>query len=225
MKRFLKKFLRSNWGQDILSFIGYSYIQLVYRTSSWKYINKNVIETYISSGKPFIICFWHGRLMMLPLGWQWSQPFKILISTHRDGALITKVLKYFSIGCIEGSTTRGGTKASLQIIQSFKEGTIIGITPDGPKGPVCTVSAGTVSLAKWVQADLIPVSYATQRRRILKTWDKFHFSLPFTKGVFVVGSPVPYPQEDESFNKTAKELKKNLEQATYDADIYVQAKG
>jgi lysophospholipid acyltransferase (LPLAT)-like uncharacterized protein len=224
MKRFLKKFLRSNWGQALLSFLGYNYIKFVYRTSSWEYINKSIIETYLKENKPFIICFWHGRLMMLPLAWQWSQLFKMIISTHGDGALIAKVSKYFRIGCIEGSTTRGGAKASLQIIQSSKEGIVIGITPDGPRGPLHTVSPGTVSLAKWTQADLIPVSYATRRRRILKTWDQFHFSLPFTKGVFVIGNPVPYPLDDKDFNKVSETLKQHLDLATSQADSYVQPK-
>lgn len=224
MKRFVKKFLRSYTGQKILSFISYNYTKFVYVTSCWNYIHKEIIDDYLDKGKPFMICFWHGRLMMLPLAWQWSQPFKMLQSSHGDGLLIAKVLKYFQIGCIEGSSTRGGVKASLQIIRSSKEGIIIGITPDGPKGPACQVSTGTVTLAKWIQADLIPVSYATRSRVLLKTWDKFHFSLPFTKGVFVIGEPVPYPQNEEDLKIAAIGLKDNLNHATHDAELYVKSK-
>lgn len=218
MKSILKKFLRSQAGQRILSFLGYVYIQLIYRTSHWDYINKDIIADYLKAGKPFIICFWHGRLMMLPLAWQWPHPFSMLLSAHGDGALIAKVLAYFEINSVEGSTTRGGAKAVRHLLKFSKEGGIIGMTPDGPRGPVHTVSKGTVALAKWLQADLIPVSYATRQRRLLKTWDNFHWPLPFTRGAFIIGQPVPYPLNDQGLEQASYQLKETLDAITQQVD-------
>ena len=218
MKRLSKKFLRSTVGQVILSFLGYAYIQLVYRSSCWQYKNRHIIERYINTNKPFIICFWHGRLMMLPLAWQWDKPFKMLLSEHGDGTLIAKILKLFKIGCVAGSTTRGGAKASLALIQLSREGMTIGITPDGPRGPIHKVSPGTAALAKWTQADLIPVTFTTRRRRHLKTWDDFLFPFPFTKGVFAIGDPIPYPKDDSEFTQTTAALQESLNTLTVQAD-------
>eukprot|EP01037_Dinobryon_pediforme_P016836 gene16836-17018_t len=58
---------------------------------------------------------------------------------------------------ISGSTTRGGAKAALALVKAVRSGVIIGITPDGPKGPAYKVSPGIVTIAKLVQADIIPV--------------------------------------------------------------------
>ncbi len=222
VKEFFKKVLRSDGVQSLLGWIGYFYIQSVYRTSRWSYSNRSILCQYIEQQKPFIICFWHGRLMMLPLAWQWSKPFTMLLSEHGDGALIAKVLKHFHIQHTKGSTTRGGAKAVRHLIHFSSTGGIIGITPDGPRGPTTTVSPGTVTLSKWLQADLIPVSYATRRRRILKTWDRFHFPLPFTQGAFIVGTPVPYPTDSETTEKARILLKIELDKITQQADEQVK---
>ena len=221
MKRNLKKFLRSSVVQIILSFLGYVYIYFVYRTSRWTYKNRHIIEDYLKAHKPFIICFWHGRLMMLPLAWQWKKSFKMLLSEHGDGAFIAKILKYFKIGFVPGSSTRGGTKALLELIHAAKEGTIIGITPDGPRGPSQKVSAGTIALSKWTQADLIPVTYSVRHRRHLKTWDHFLIPLPFSKGCFAIDDPIPYPKNEDNFTKIAEALEQSLNRITTKADEWV----
>ncbi len=222
MKRLLKKILRSTVGQAVLAFLGYVYIQLVYRTSRWQYKNRHIVEQHLNANKPFIICFWHGRLMMMPLAWQWTRPFKVLVSKHGDGTFIGKVVRYFGVDCVTGSTTRGGAKASLALIQLSREGVIIGITPDGPRGPIHKVSPGTVALAKWMQADLIPVTFSTRQRRHLKTWDRFLFPFPFTKGVFVIGDPIPYPKDDSDLSQTTAALQESLNTLTAQADDWVR---
>jgi lysophospholipid acyltransferase (LPLAT)-like uncharacterized protein len=32
--------------------------------------------------------------------------------------------------------------------------------------------------------------FATSRRRVLRTWDRFHLALPFGRGVFLWGEPI-----------------------------------
>ncbi|RZI46557.1 lysophospholipid acyltransferase family protein [Candidatus Finniella inopinata] len=222
MKRFFKKISRSKLGQNILSFLGYVYIQLVYRTSRWDYKNRHIIEEYLKAGKPFMVCFWHGRLMMMPLAWQWDRPFKVLVSEHGDGTFIGKVVRYFKVGWVAGSTTRGGAKASLALIQLLRGGTIIGITPDGPRGPACKVSRGTAVLARWTQADLIPVTFSARNRRHLKTWDRFLLPLPFTRGVFAIGAPIPYAKEGED-SHTITALEEALNVLNAEADEWVRS--
>ena len=217
MKRFFKNFLRSKLGQNVLSLLGYLYIQLVYRTSRWDYKNRHIIEEYLKTDRPFMVCFWHGRLMMLPLAWQWGRPFKMLISEHGDGTIIGKVVRYFKLGWVAGSTTRGGAKASLALIQLSRGGTIIGITPDGPRGPACRVSRGTVALARWTQADLIPVTFSVRNGRYLKTWDRFLIPRPFTRGVFSIGTPIPYAKEGDD-SQTIEALEEALNSLNAEAD-------
>ena len=208
--------------QGFIAFIGSWYIKFVYLTCRWKRINFECIDHYVNQDKPFIICFWHGRLAMLPTSWRWKKPFKMLLSSHRDGQLIADVLSHFGIGVITGSTTRGGAKAALGLVKAVRSGVIIGITPDGPKGPAHKVSQGIATISKLVQADIIPVSYSTSRHKTLKTWDRFHFPFPFSRGVFIVANPIPYPKSEEDLESCKSKIERSLNDITNKADKETQ---
>ena len=45
--------------------------------------------------------------------WAWPE-MHILISDHRDGELITQVIRRLGFSVIRGSTTRGGTRRSAR---------------------------------------------------------------------------------------------------------------
>ena len=77
-----------------------------------------------------------------------------------------------------------------EILKRLKEGGCVGITPDGPRGPAMTVSIGIVNIARLGAVPIVPVTYATSRRRELATWDRFHLALPFGRGVYLFGEPV-----------------------------------
>ena len=61
------------------------------------------------------------------------------------------------------------------------------ITPDGPRGPAMTVSIGIVNAARLAQVPIVPITYATSRRRMFPSWDHFHLALPFGRGRLFVG--------------------------------------
>ena len=45
--------------------------------------------------------------------WAWPE-MQILISDHRDGELITQVVRRLGFGVVRGSTTRGGAAPSAR---------------------------------------------------------------------------------------------------------------
>ena len=51
-------------------------------------------------------------------------------------------------------------------------------------------SRGIVAVARLAGAPVVPLAYATRRRRILASWDRFHLPLPFTRGIFIWGEPI-----------------------------------
>ncbi|MBX9977158.1 MAG: lysophospholipid acyltransferase family protein [Alphaproteobacteria bacterium] len=194
MKR-IKKLTRLPSVQKGLAWLFASYIKMVYRTSSFEYRGHDHLDILIKNGIPVIVAFWHGRLAMLPCAWQWERPFHMLLSKHRDGMLISRVLEHFSIHSIFGSSTRGGVEASLQILDKIREGAVIGITPDGPRGPAQQCSMGIITLAKLAAKDvgdvhIIPGSYSIKRHKRLRSWDTFMVPFPFSQGVFIAGEPV-----------------------------------
>ena len=144
---------------------------------------------------------------MMPFAWHRLAPFHMLISSHRDGRIIAGAMNYFGIGTIAGSTHRGGSLALREILKRLKEGGCVGITPDGPRGPAMTVSIGIVNIARLGAVPIVPVTYATSRRRELATWDRFHLALPFGRGVYLFGEPMQIGAElDDEGLETARRL-------------------
>ena len=83
---------------------------------------------------------------------------------------------------------------------------ILGLTPDGPRGPREEVKDGLLSILKKTKVTILPLSYSAKFKIKLNTWDKFIFVTPFNKFVAVWGNPIKY-----NFNKTPRENKSVLE--------------
>jgi len=190
-----RRFRRSSLLQIIACWVTHCYIRFVYLTNRWNVEGSDWTRRLTREGRTFICAFWHGRLLMMPLAWHGLAPFHMLISAHRDGRIIAGAMNYFGIGTIAGSTRRGGSSALREILKRLKEGGCVGITPDGPRGPAMTVSIGIVNIARLGRVPIVPVTYATSRRRELATWDRFHLALPFGRGVYLFGEPIEIAAE------------------------------
>ena len=166
------------------------YIRLIYRTNRWTVEGAEASHRRLAEGQALIGAFWHGRMLMMPMAWQRTAPVHILISAHRDGRIIADAIAYFGVGAIAGSTRRGGATALRSILKKLKEGDCVAVTPDGPRGPAMVAGIGIVNAARLAQAPIVPLTYATSRRRILSTWDRFHVPLPFGRGIFLWGEPI-----------------------------------
>ena len=202
-----RRFLRSALLRQIACWVTHCYIRFVYLTNRWTVEGSDWTRRLTREGRSFICVFWHGRLLMMPLAWHRMTSFHMLISAHRDGRIIAGAMSYFGIGTIAGSTRRGGLPALRAILKRLREGGCVGITPDGPRGPAMTVSIGTVNIARLAGVPIVPVTYATSRRRVLATWDRFHLALPFGRGVYLFGEPMEIAAElDEEGLETARRL-------------------
>jgi lysophospholipid acyltransferase (LPLAT)-like uncharacterized protein len=188
-------FLHSAWLRAVACWVTQLYIHFVYLTNRWSIEGCEWTRRLSREGRTFIVAFWHGRLLMMPKAWHQLAPFYMLISAHRDGRVIAGAMTYFGIGTIAGSTRRGGSSALRAMLKQLKEGAAIGITPDGPRGPAMTVSIGIVNVARLAGVPIVPVTYATSRRRELATWDRFQLALPFGRGVFLYGEPIEIAAE------------------------------
>jgi lysophospholipid acyltransferase (LPLAT)-like uncharacterized protein len=174
----------------LLCWVIHLYIRLVYATNRWTVEGAEVPHRLRAEGKSFILAFWHGRLLMIPMAWQRLAPMHMLISAHRDGRMIADAVTYFGVQSIAGSTSRGGSAALRTMVKRLDAGDCVGITPDGPRGPAMVASSGIVNLARLAGVPIVPVAFATSRRRVLRSWDRFQLALPFGRGVFLWGEPI-----------------------------------
>ncbi|MDQ6957667.1 MAG: lysophospholipid acyltransferase family protein [Mariprofundaceae bacterium] len=157
-------------------------------TIRWEFTGKRYRP---DSSEQHIFTFWHARLLMMGVGLKGCKGYT-LISEHKDGGLIADTLHLQGFRAIRGSSTRGGSRALVQMIRrSRNEECDFGITPDGPKGPREIIKPGIVLLAKKTGIKIHPVMWATKHHwRITGSWDHFYVPKPCTKGIFVFGEPL-----------------------------------
>ena len=206
--------------RHFICWLGSMYIKLVFATSKWETINKNIPEAFWQYDTPFILCFWHGRLLMMPCCWDLSKKINLLTSLHKDGQLISKTVSHFGFKFIKGSTTKGGARAMRNILKTLELGECIGLTPDGPRGPRMVAKDGVISIASLSGVPIIPITYSIVRGKNLDTWDNFLLAFPFSRGIFVWGDPI-FVEKNVNHSKRErirKEIENELIKITNEAD-------
>jgi len=216
----MKRLLSSYAFQALFCWIAAIYIRFVYVTGRWRVEGRGPADELIQGGTPIIAAFWHGRLLMAPTGWHYRAPLAVMISQHRDGEMIARTVHHFGVRAVRGSTTRGGAKALREMLQVVKRGNSVAITPDGPKGPRMRAQLGIVLLARLSGAPIVPATYAVSRRRLASSWDRFVIALPFSRGLYLWGTPIQVaPDADEAALEVARlAVERSLNELTQAAD-------
>jgi lysophospholipid acyltransferase (LPLAT)-like uncharacterized protein len=185
-----KKFLKSEFGQKILSRILAGFIWLVYVSSRKTFVIDDGSKPYMRGEGNGIFSFWHGRMMLLPAICPPKHKMRVLISHHRDGLLISRTIGHFGQATVSGSSSKGGKEAVSEILRALENGDNISITPDGPRGPTQVATKGIVTLARLSKKPILPVTFSATRNRRLNSWDRFMLAMPFGRIVFYIGPPM-----------------------------------
>jgi lysophospholipid acyltransferase (LPLAT)-like uncharacterized protein len=142
----------------------YLFLLVLRATLRVEHVNREKVQEAWKKGENVIACFWHGRLLLMPFAAPGAKA-KVLISRHRDGEFIARVIRFFGLGTIRGSHRKGGVSALREILAAAKEGWNIVITPDGPKGPRYRIKEGLVETAKLTQMPIFPVTYGARKKK------------------------------------------------------------
>jgi hypothetical protein len=198
----IKSILKSDGFRALASWLVTQYVRLAWATGRWRVEGAQEQIALWDKGQPFILAFWHGRILMMPKSWRTGVKIHMLISRHRDGELITRAVKPFGIDTIRGSAAKpgkeadkGGLAALREILRALKQGECIGITPDGPRGPRMRATDGVVTIARLSGAPIVPAVWSARRRWMLNSWDRFLVPGLFTTGVILWGAPIHVPRD------------------------------
>ena len=212
--------MRKRAARTIACWLAAKYIRLLGILGKWRVEGTEIPESFINQKKPFIVAFWHGRLLMMSLAWPYKAPFKMLISSHPDGNLITQTIRHLGFQSIVGSSAHGGASALRSILRALDEGVSVGVTPDGPKGPNMKASLGIVFAAQQAGVPILPITCAAKPSTLLSSWDRLMIPLPFSTGVVKWGQPINVTKDVGGGNieKITKHLEKQLNQMTQTLD-------
>ncbi len=178
---------------DILSYTAWALIKFIGVTQRMRVINLKAVEKVFQERENAIFAFWHNRFVMTSyfyralFGWK---DIVTLVSSSSDGDYLARGLKLFRPFVVRGSSSQGGTQALKNLVREIKQGKDCIITPDGPRGPRYEVQGGVITLALLSKAPIIPVSYDSSRKLILKNWDRTIVTLPFGRSVLAFGDPI-----------------------------------
>ncbi len=225
--------LKTLLGNSIFQFLigrGFGmYLLLVSATTRWRRINRQAVEPFWSGDGRLITCFWHGRFPQAHLVWNYgpgATKAKMLVSRSREGETIAHTVRTLGVEVIYGSAAKhgqqkGGFEAVRDLVRHIDGGGMIGVTPDGPRGPRMHARLGPVHIAKLAQAPLMPMAWSTRWRIVFKSWDRFILPLPFGSGVLIWGDPIAPPppdSDDGAMEATRAKLERELNQLSAQAD-------
>lgn len=202
----MKSLLQSRLVITLLGGLIWLWMVSVARTVRWQIYGEATAQKAWSQNDGLIFAAWHEQIMLLPSGWSRvlrNLPARkggvsMLVSLSRDAAPVAKALDYLGITTIRGSKSnakkrdkdKGGVRAIAEAMRLLKNGGVLCITPDGPRGPAKEVSGGPALIALRSNARIVPYALATSNHRRTRSWDRMILPLPFGKGAIIFGDPI-----------------------------------
>lgn len=176
-------------------------------------------DFFSANAGPVIFALWHGRLF-IPVYCRHNNGAYVLVSEHRDGALIASSLEAAGLRTVRGSTTRGGVKALVQLLRLVRRGAKVAFTPDGPRGPRWKFQSGAVYLAAKTGLPIVPITGSARHAHYFGSWDSFQLPLPFSRCVLNIGEPyyVTGGLDDENIEFHRVEVERRLIALACEAD-------
>ncbi|MGH2519630.1 MAG: lysophospholipid acyltransferase family protein, partial [Chloroflexota bacterium] len=150
----MKRLLRGAAVRRALAWLLGLYLGFALRSTRWTVEGEGNLAPYLAGG-PLIVACWHERLALMPALWLHASrranahPPRVflLVSRHRDGQLIGTILRRFGLGVVLGSTKHGGAAGLKGSLDRLNQGAVVGIAPDGPRGPPRVPAPGVAALA------------------------------------------------------------------------------
>jgi lysophospholipid acyltransferase (LPLAT)-like uncharacterized protein len=173
-----------------------------------------------AQGCGVIYAFWHQRLLPFCFTHR-RQNINVLVSTHRDGELIARVIANMGFDTVRGSSTRGGREAVREMATDKRKQFDLAVTPDGPRGPARTLKPGLLVLARRTRRPIVPIANAVWPRFELSSWDKFHIPLPFAACSIVHGEPW-WPERGVDSDTAQTDLENRINNVTREAERLVR---
>ncbi len=195
---------------DLLAAVGCFFIRFWLHTLRFKVVDHAGVLR-VPPERPLLWTFWHNRLFVMSFMFQKffrGRRGTALASASKDGEIIAAVMKRFGIDAIRGSSSRRGATALVEMKRAIEAGSIMAITPDGPRGPRYHINPGVVKLAQITGGTVMPIHVTFSRFWRLKSWDSFMIPKPFAtiEVTFAELHHVPPTSTEEQFEAERERL-------------------
>ncbi len=185
-------------------------ILLLYNTNKWNIKGDNNYKKLINSNQSVIISIWHGRVLTFVKHLSKKQYYAVA-GTHNDAEIISRICLDIGWKVIRGSSSDKGKEAFEGIVNALNTpGSLVAMTPDGPKGPAKIPKAGVVKAAQITGAAIIPAAAHSTKHWGFTNWDTFYVPKPFGRIEIIYGDPI-YFNKDQSFDDCLSIIKESMD--------------
>ena len=190
--------------------LGKLLILLLYNTNKWNIEGEEHYKQLIEQRKSVIISIWHGRVLTFVKQLAYKKYYAVA-GTHFDAEIIARICANMGWNVIRGSSSDKGREAYEAILNTLNQpGSVVAMTPDGPKGPAKIPKAGLVKAAQRTGAFIIPAAAHSTRRWGFTNWDTFYVAKPFGRIEMIYGKPISF-SEDEQFVDCLAKVKEAMD--------------
>ena len=133
---------------------------------------------------PVAIVLWHNRLFLaaeIVRRFRGGRPAYAVVSASQDGAWLSAFFALVGLRTVRGSSSRLGREAATALVDTLRAGYDVGITPDGPRGPLYDLKPGGVIVARRTRAPILLIGCAFESAWRLRSWDRFYVPKPFSR--------------------------------------------
>ena len=219
----------SNWKltkRRFLNRVGAALGPFLFRAlaSTWrkKRFGSNHLNARGEKGQYTIIGTWHESI---PAGTvlHRNRGYVALVSMHRDGEMISRIMERLGFRTVRGSSSTGGSQALRELIRVGREPVSMVITPDGPRGPAHTIAPGTLFLAATLGRPVVAFGFACNKMWRAKSWDRMVLPKPFCKIAVGFSEPMFVPRAALKDDELMEQCQAKLVQLFEDAHKQAEA--
>ncbi|HEV2149180.1 MAG TPA: lysophospholipid acyltransferase family protein [Longimicrobiaceae bacterium] len=173
------------------------------------------LERLEREGRAAVLVLWHGRLLPCTY-WNRHRRLVTVVSQHRDGEYISRVVQKWGYTTVRGSSSRRAAGALRELVRYLRAGRSVAITPDGPRGPRQVMKPGALLAAQLTGAPIIPGAGGASRAWWFGSWDRFLVPKPFSRVRIAYGEPiwVPRDADDADLEQISREVEARLNELT-----------
>jgi lysophospholipid acyltransferase (LPLAT)-like uncharacterized protein len=204
----------------LIGVVGSRGLGLLGRTWRITVVHGDRYSDFARARTPFITAFWHRFILPMAFTHR-GRDASVLISRHGDGELISSVVERMGYRTVRGSSSRGGARAMLELAR-LPDG-VIGLTPDGPRGPSGIAQPGIAWLAAHSQRPIVPIGAAVSSAWLCRSWDRFVVPKPGSRVVVSYGEPLRIPAElsEDEIPATCERVSRALDLAGQEAMLHL----
>ncbi|MBW7896244.1 MAG: DUF374 domain-containing protein [Opitutaceae bacterium] len=143
------------------------------------------LRNYTKRDEPVAMVLWHNRLFLAAeifRRYRQPRPVYALVSASQDGAWLTAFFALIGLRAVRGSSHTLGREAANALVAVLRAGNDVGITPDGPRGPVYEFKPGALIVARLTRTPLLLIGADFESAwRFRRAWDRFYLPKPFSR--------------------------------------------